>query len=589
MTDRIAVRAPSRRRLAAVVAAVGLLATVAAVLGIGVAGADDARAAVDEPQYLLSALSLWEDGDLDIADELAADRSEPYHAAELPVQTADRPDGSRLSPHDPLLALLLAPAVGLGGWVAAKVALALLAGVLAALSVWVAVRRFAVPLPVAGVVGAVAFGTAPLAVYGQQVYPELPAALLVMVAVAALTGPFGRAGLLGWSLAVVGLPWLSVKYTPVAAVLAAAGLGLLWRHAGSRVAGAWAGLLALAGGIFLAAHRVVYGGWTAYASGDHFQAGGELTVVGASPDYVGRAGRLTGLLLDRDFGLTAWQPGWLLLVPALAALPWLAPSRWRVPAAVLAAGWLVATFAALTMHGFWFPGRQVVVVLPLAVLAVAVWLGHVHRRATGPVRSVVLTVAGLAAAAGVAAYGWLLVAGWTGDVTWVGAPDADVPAGLTPWRAVLPDHRDLGTDTLLLDVGWTAALLVVAVAAARSARRTARADRLPPPSSDDDPTTTPSPRTRPATSRSTPMSSSTARRLATALVLAGALTGLTACSDDGADVRQLEGECAESASGTGSETSGSESSGSETSGSETSGSAAEECETTPSTEESSSQ
>ena len=588
MTGRTAVPVPTRRRLAVVLVAVGAVATVAAALGIGVAGADDARAAVDEPQYLLSALSLWEDGDLDIADELAAGRAAAYHAAELPVQTAERPDGSQLSPHDPLLALLLAPAVGLGGWVAAKVVLAVLAGGLAALTGWVAVRRLAVPLPVAGVVAAVAFGTAPLAVYGQQVYPELPAALLVMVAVAALTGPSGRAGSLGWALAVVGLPWLSVKYTPVAAVLAVAGLVLLWRHAGPRVAGGGAALLALAGGIFLAVHQAVYGGWTAYASGDHFQAGGELTVVGASPDYLGRAGRLGGLLLDRDFGLAAWQPAWLLLVPALAALPWLAPARWPIPVAALAVGWLVATFAALTMHGFWFPGRQVVVVLPLGVLAVAGWLGHVHRRSAGPARTAVLTVAGLAGTAGVATYGWLLAAGWSGGLTWVGAPDAEVPAVLAWWRAVLPDHRDLGGGTLVLDVGWAVALLGLAVAAARSARRAARADRFPPPPDSDDPTTMPRPANPPAASRSAPMSSTTARRLATGLVLAGVLTGLTACSDDGADVRQLEGECAESASGTGSEASGSETSGSETSGSETSGSAAEECETTSSSEESSS-
>ena len=33
----------------------------------------------------------------------------------------------------------------------------------------------------------------------------------------------------------------------------------------------------------------------------------------------------------------------------------------------------MATFVALTMQGWWFPGRQLVVVLPAAVLAIAWW------------------------------------------------------------------------------------------------------------------------------------------------------------------------------------------------------------------------
>ena len=66
-------------------------------------------------------------------------------------------------------------------------------------------------------------------------------------------------------------------------------------------------------------HQVVYGGWTVYAAGDHF-VGGELTVAGTDPNYAGRAQRLLGLLVDRDFGLVAWAPVFLLTIPAVAAL-----------------------------------------------------------------------------------------------------------------------------------------------------------------------------------------------------------------------------------------------------------------------------
>ena len=463
--------APSRRRLAATMAAVGLLAAVAAALGIAVPATNGGHIAVDEPQYLLSALSLWEDGNLDISDEIAADRARSYHAAELPVQTTVRSDGSQVSPHDPLLAVLLAPAVGLGGWVAAKAVLATLAGVLAALTLWLAVRRFAVPLPLAGAAVAAAFASAPLAVYGQQVYPELPAALAVTAAVAALTGPRGRAGTVTLLLAVVALPWLSVKYAPVAAALAVCWLVVLWRDGRRRDTGVALGVLGLAGAAFLAVHRAVYGGWTAYASGDHFQAAGEFGVVGTNPDYAGRGTRLVGLLVDRDFGLVAWQPAWLLIVPAMAALPWLLPRRWPVLVAPLAAGWLVASFVALTMHGYWWPGRQLVVVLPLAALTVAVWLTHLGAALRQPIRRRVLGACAVLAGAGVATYGWLVAAGWTGGLTWVGAPDDAVPGALATLRTTLPDYRTLGTADWLLHTTWAVLLAGLALAAARHARR----------------------------------------------------------------------------------------------------------------------
>lgn len=475
---------PTRARLGATMVLVGLLAAIGAGVGIGVpalSGEPGARAAVDEPQYLLSALSLAEDGDLDISDELAEARAVPYHPGALPVQTAAQPDGSQLSPHDPLLAVLLAPAVAVGGWVGAKVLLAAVGGLLAALLVWVAVRRFAVPPLLAAAVVGVAATSAPLSVYGQQVYPELPAALAVLAAVAALTGQFGRGGLATLVLAVVALPWLSVKYAPVAAVLALLGLAALWRVGRLRTATVLATGWGLVGVMFVWVHRLLYGGWTAYASGDHFQTSGELGVVGFSPDYAGRSTRLVGLLVDRDFGLVAWQPAWVLAVPALASLPWLLPrSRrrhdvvggWPVLVAPVVVGWLVAAFVALTMHGYWFPGRQLVVVLPLAVLAVSVWLAALLSETTGSGRSLLLGGSGLLGAAGVATYGWLVVAGWRGQLGWVDAPDQQAPVALATIRAVLPDYRVLDVTTWWLHAGWTVALLALAALGIRKARKT---------------------------------------------------------------------------------------------------------------------
>ncbi len=333
----------------------------------------------DEPQYLMSAISVGEDGTLDIADERADGRYRIFHEEALPQQAALRDDGTRISPHDPLLPVVLALPVRLGGWVAAKLTVAVLAGLLAATLTWVAVRRFAVP-PAVAALTVLAFSLAPpLSIYATQIYPELPAALVMTLGIAALTGPMRRGGVVGLALAVLALPWLSAKYVPVAAALGVVGIVLLVRRSEPgdvRRAVLFGGGLALGSLVFLAAHQVIYGGWTAYASGLHF-TGGEFSVVGSEPDYIGRSARASGLLFDRSFGLVPWQPAYLLAIPALAALIRRRPRGWAALVAPLAVGWGVATFVALTMHGWSWPGRQVVVILPVVVLAVAWWAGRI--------------------------------------------------------------------------------------------------------------------------------------------------------------------------------------------------------------------
>ena len=363
--------ATGRRALAIAAVLAGLVAVLAALAGIDARATYGARVTGDEPQYLLSATSIGDDLSLDVSDEIARRAYLPYHEIALDPQTMVLdPDGRQVSPHDPLLPALLAAPMRLGGWAAAKAMLAVVAGLTAALTVWVAVRRLRVSPVAAAVAVAAAFAGIPLAAYGDQVYPEVPAALAVLIAVALLSAPLRSWPTdVGALLAIVALPWLAVKYAPVAVVLAAA---LLLRHVRvPRRVLALVGAFVVAGALYLLVHRAWYGGWTVYATGDHFAEAGEFSVVGTEVDLLGRSRRLIGLLVDRDFGIAAWSPVWFLGpfgVGLLMARRW--PGRWLVPAAI-AAGWLSATFVALTMHGFWVPGRQIVVVLPLAVLGLA--------------------------------------------------------------------------------------------------------------------------------------------------------------------------------------------------------------------------
>jgi hypothetical protein len=433
----------------------------------GVKATRDDQTTADEPHYLMTAISLGEDRSLDVSDERLAGRYRDFHAHLLPVQEARQEDGSRISPHDPLLPVILVVPVMVGGWVGAKLALAVLAGVLAALMLWVAVRRFEVPLGVA-LLAVLAFSlAAPLAMYGTQVYPELPAALAVTVAIAAITGPLRRGGLIATGLALVALPWLSVKYAPVVVVLAALALWRLVRTQRVGTAVALGGAVAVAGVAYLALHQLWYGGWTVYAAGSHFAAG-ETTVMGNTPDYVGRSVRLAGLLVDRGFGLVVWQPAYLLVVPALAALAHRRPRGWDVLAAGLLAGWLNATFVALTMQGWWWPGRQVVVVLPLAVLAVAWWAAQ-----WSPAR-VLLLVGG---ALGALTYLWLLVEGWTGRINLVVDFESTTAPVVQLLRPLLPDLRlhPAGTEVLL--TAWIAVLGLLAVGGWRTVSRRVAAPR----------------------------------------------------------------------------------------------------------------
>lgn len=442
----------SSRRLVAAAALAAVTVSGAAVAGIPVPATDDTRTSGDEPYYLLTALSLATDGDLDVSDQHERAGYRAFHEPTLSPQAARQPSGRMVVPHDPLLPALLAVPLATAGWIGAKAALAGLAGGLAAGLVWVGVRRLGVGVAAATVTAVLLGTSAPLAVYGTQVYPEIAAAGAVLLGVGAVTGPLRRSGQLALLVAVVALPWLSIKYAPVAGVLAALGLLRLWRDGPPRRAVTLGALLVLAGLAYVVAHLSWYGGVTVYAAGDFFQShGGQTSVVGTDPDYLGRSTRLLGLMVDRSFGLAAWQPAWLLALPAVVALLRRRPASWAVLAAPLGAGWLVATFVAATMHGWWFPGRQTVVVLPLAALAIAWWADASRRRLA------VLAAAGIT---GVLTYGWLVAAGWQHRLTWVVDFAASGPHQL--WRWALPAYQEPSTATWVAHGAWLLAALLLA-------------------------------------------------------------------------------------------------------------------------------
>jgi hypothetical protein len=126
------------------------------------------------------------------------------------------------------------------------------------------------------------------------------------------------------------------------------------------------------------------------------------------------------------------------------------------------------------MHGWWWPGRQVVVVVPCLVLAVAWWAARSRL-----VRALVAATA----AVGVVAWAWLVTEVLTGRRTLI----VDFVQTANPlyraWRAVLPDYRHMSADDWVLQAAWLVILAAAAVAALRSTRSPSPSPSPAPPAS----------------------------------------------------------------------------------------------------------
>jgi hypothetical protein len=184
----------------------------------------------DEPHYLLVAQSIAYDGDVELTNDYASrDRTLRvlnFFPLGPHLHAADYKGTGELRPlHGVGLSALLAPAVALGGLTGARLLMVLVAALLAdQLYRLLRELRFRARYRIFAWV-AVAF-CLPVLVFSSQFYPELPAALLVVVLlrimVARAASP--RALALG-GLAAAALVWLHVRYLPLSA---AAFIGLAY-------------------------------------------------------------------------------------------------------------------------------------------------------------------------------------------------------------------------------------------------------------------------------------------------------------------------------------------------------------------------
>ena len=323
----------------------------------------------DEPFYLLITHSLAHDLDADLSDEYADADWRRFLDRPLEPQPGDPvgPRGERYSRHNLLLPLLLVPGYLVAGRLGALATMAALAAALA----WVGLRlahRYVPERPGAALLAWALLAFAPpLLLYSVQVWVEVPAALLGMLALdriragrgAGTGGPRTWRHWVAVALPILALPLLKIRFLLLAGSL----LVLAWWHSGRRLrpAAALGGALALVAAGTLLHNQLRYGNplkihqWAELEPGRY-----------AAIEYLKG---FAGLFFDGAFGLFACAPIWLLLVPAAAlALRRGNPVALDLAVFALPTLWVVAPRSE--WYGGWSPPfRYALVTLPLLALA----------------------------------------------------------------------------------------------------------------------------------------------------------------------------------------------------------------------------
>ena len=442
------------RELPLAAVALFLLLSVAYAFSVDIRASRGAAITGDEPFYLITTQSLLSDGDLDLRNQYAAKSYTSFfdHPNDLWYQSSPTPDGRVLSPHNPGLSVLVIPGFVLGGLPGAQVQLLLLAAATMSLAFVLAVRLTGQP----AICWFTALGvglTATAFIYSTEIYPEFPAALTLVIALLIATRR-RRPGLydaLYLAAALTALCWLGTKYAALALPVSA--YFLLRADRPAQIT-----LLAVGGvsaALFAWFHLHVFGSLTPYGVNVVYSQWNTAEILGGHVGFSDRYYRLWGLFVDRRFGIGRWAPLLLAVVPAL---PLLAMPTWerRLILSLIVIQLLVATFVAITMMGWWFPGRTMLTVLPLFVIPLSLLAARAGL--FGKVFLTALAAATLAITAGLAQ------AGLSREIT-IGVAPFDM--AFIPFQAVaglFPLYTWWTAETRQLTYLWWA-LFAVATAA----------------------------------------------------------------------------------------------------------------------------
>jgi len=401
---------PDRRCPRAQVAAAGALALVVYLSFLPVLFRTSSPPTGDQAYYLLDAISLAQDGDLDVSNNYAqrdedkfyrlaphpsgfVGESAPYPLPPHLMHTPARPETEQYSFHSPGLGLLLVPSWVVGSWFhlwwpATVVFMCALAALVAVNAFLLAYEQSGDSRVAWGVLVPMAF-SAPLACFAPLAFTEIPTALLIVYAFRRYARGFranglGRLALAG--LCVAYIPWLSLRCGAIAALLALYAVAQWWRARGRL-----AELLTLA--VPCAVSAAAMAAYFRFLTGSIvpsqvIRVGGEQVRFhwpwrGVAELKVFAAGAL-GIFFDQQWGLLVYAPFYVAAAVGAIAL---AASPHRGERRLLAGGILVCTpylFVIAAYHfwgGLWGPpGRYLVPIVPLLALPLAASLTALASR-----------------------------------------------------------------------------------------------------------------------------------------------------------------------------------------------------------------
>lgn len=427
-------------------ALVFLILLVAYSFSIDIRASRGAAITGDEPFYLLTTQSLVDDGDLDLRQQYERHSYKEFfdHPDGLWQQSIPREDGVLLSPHNPGLSVILIPGFALVGLLGAQAQLLVMGALTFALAYVLAAKVTRAPR--ASWLTTLCLGlAAPAFVYSTEIYPEVPAALLLVASllIVASKDRLGPWRSLALTSLLSGMVWLGVKYLPLALLVSvffavrAQRIGLATFVAATLPSAA----------IFIWFHLATFGELTPYSLNSVYAGFSTTEVVNSHIDFGDRIYRLWGLFIDRRFGIGRWAPIFLLAVLGLFPLLRTGP----VPRLVLALVVVqvgIATFLAITMMGWWFPGRTMMTVLPLFAIPVTLLV----KRASGSFRTgaILLVMYSLGVTAALAH------AGHSGEIVLAVDPfEMDAPL-FQAIAGLFPDYRSWSAETRFLTAIWLA-------------------------------------------------------------------------------------------------------------------------------------
>ncbi|HUE85584.1 MAG TPA: hypothetical protein VMO26_05850 [Vicinamibacterales bacterium] len=442
---------------AAVLAAVVMLVFASAIRPVGPSG--------DEPHYLLIATSMLRDGDIDLANDYTEERHLPFYPGPLtPRHVVLSASGHEYSFHGHGVAVLTVPGLALGGVGAVRLTF-LVISALGVAALWTAARLASPSWPSPAVAVGAVLCAMPFMAQSSAIYPDGPGAAIVSLAL--LTSIRLERGvhpsalwLAATGAALALLPWLHLRFAPLAAAF---GIAVLWliRKTPDRGSNA---LVFLAAPV-ISATMLFASTWVMFDTFDptapfRQKASGSLA---AAPTGI------LGLLADQEYGLLPYAPAFVFAAGGVLTLTRRLPvTAWAAMLSFM--GTLLTGASFVWWGGTSSPARFLVPVLPVLALCISTWWSHAASWSKAVVAALMAVGAAITGAAAFAERGRYVI----------NAPDGrysifEWANGLVDLPAAMPSlfRPDTGSaQEAAIALLWAAAagVLVICVRAARPTR-----------------------------------------------------------------------------------------------------------------------